>query len=348
MIEISGLKVDLGNFALRDIDLQIERGEYFIVLGPTGAGKSVLLEAIAGLYPVLEGKIIIDGRDITELSPEKRNIGIVYQDYSLFPHMSAAENIAFGLKVRKTPGKKIKEKIDYIAAMTHIEDLLERKPDTLSGGEKQKIALARALVTDPDILLLDEPLSALDPSTREKMRYLLEELHRELKVTVIHVTHDFEEAAVLGDRVTVIKSGVIVQTGSPDYIMRHPKTEFVADFALTRNVFKGKVKKKDGDYAEIDVSGATIRVLTDKKEDVMLSLRPEEIILSRNKFISTARNCLKGIVLEISNRGSYSYITVSAGQDFVCMVTNTALDELELKKNDEAWIVFKASAVHVF
>ncbi len=348
MIEIRGLKIDLGNFVLRNIDLHIERGEYFIVLGPTGAGKSVLLEAIAGLYPVLEGKIIIDGRDVTELPPEKRKIGIVYQDYSLFPHMSAAENIAFGLKVRRIPRKKIKEKIDYIAAMTRIKDLLDRKPDTLSGGEKQKVALARALVTDPDILLLDEPLSALDPSTREKMRDLLEELHDELKVSVIHVTHDFEEAAVLGDRVTVINNGVIVQTGSPDYIMRHPKTEFVADFALSRNIFRGKSRHKDDGFAEIEINGHKINAVTEKTGDVRVTLRPEEIIISREKFVSTARNCLKGIVQEVSHRGSYAYVTVSAGQDFVSMVTNTALEELELKKNDEAWIIFKASAVHVF
>ncbi|PIP06755.1 MAG: hypothetical protein COX52_06170, partial [Syntrophobacterales bacterium CG23_combo_of_CG06-09_8_20_14_all_48_27] len=170
MIAIKNLKVDLGDFLLNNINLEIDSGEYFIILGPTGAGKTVLLEAIAGLYPVLEGEIWVEGREIARLNPEKRRIGIVYQDYSLFPHLSVEENIAFGLKLRKCPKASIKEKVNDIAEIVGVTHLLERKPQTLSGGEQQKVAVARALVTEPEVLLLDEPLSALDPETKEMMQ----------------------------------------------------------------------------------------------------------------------------------------------------------------------------------
>jgi ABC-type Fe3+/spermidine/putrescine transport system ATPase subunit len=179
MIAIKNLKVDLGGFLLQNISLDIEPGEYFIVLGPTGAGKTVLLESIAGLYPVLDGEVWIGDKKITGLSPEKREIGIVYQDQGLFPHLSVERNIAFGLKMRKCPKNEAKAKIDAIVDVVGVSHLLKRSPITLSGGEKQKVALARALVTEPKVLLLDEPLSALDPETRERMQEELREIQKD-------------------------------------------------------------------------------------------------------------------------------------------------------------------------
>jgi len=234
MISIKNLKVNLGDFLLQNINLDIEPGEYFIVLGPTGAGKTVLLESIAGLYPVLEGEVWIGDKEITDLSPEKREIGIVYQDQVLFPHLSVEKNIAFGLKMRKCPKNEAKAKIDAIVEVVGISHLLRRSPATLSGGEKQKVALARALVTEPKVLLLDEPLSALDPETREKMQGELREMHRKVVVTIIHVTHDFEEAIALGHRVAVLNDGCIAQMGTPEEFLRRPSSEFVARFALSR------------------------------------------------------------------------------------------------------------------
>ena len=348
MIEINGLKVDLGGFLLQDINLDVEPGEYFIILGPTGAGKTVLLEAIAGLYPVLEGTIRVDGREITRLKPEKRGIGIVYQDQVLFPHLSVEENIAFGLKSMKCPRRDVKPRVDIIAEVLGIAHLLRRSPPTLSGGEKQKVALARALVTEPAVLLLDEPLSALDPETKERMQRELAEIHRRLKVTMIHVTHDFEEAIALGDRVAVLNEGQIAQVGTAEDVLRRPNSEFVANFALSRNIFSGETDVTDGGYVLVDIGGIQLMAITALTGRVHLSLRPEDIFISSEPLQSTARNSFEGTITDIVDRGAVMHVMVSVPPDFVCLVTRQALGELDLRKGVKVWITFKASAIHVF
>jgi len=348
MIAIKNLKVNLGDFLLQSINLDIKQGEYFIILGPTGAGRTVLLEAIAGLYPVLEGEVWIGGNEITDLSPEKRGIGIVYQDQALFPHLSVEENIAFGLKMRKRTKDEIKSRTDAIAEVVGILHLLKRSPATLSGGEKQKVALARALVTEPKVLLLDEPLSALDPETREMMQGELREMHRKVMVTIIHVTHDFEEALTLGHRVAVLNDGCIAQMGTPEEFLRQPSSEFVARFALSRNIFSGRVVGIEDGCALIDIGGTKLRATTETKGEVRLSLRPEDILISREPLQSTARNCFEGVVSDIADRGSVIYVTVTLPPDFICIITRQAFDELRLRKGVEVWITFKASAIHVF
>ena len=348
MIAIKNLKVNLGDFLLRNINLDVNPGEYFVLLGPTGAGKTVLLEAVAGLYPVLEGDIWIGDRRITGLNPEKREIGIVYQDQALFPHLTVENNVAFGLKVKKCSRAEAKAKIRAMAEVIGISHLLKRNPATLSGGEKQKVALARALVTEPKVLLLDEPLSALDPETRERMQAELKEMHRKVGVTVIHVTHDFEEAIALAHRVAVLNDGCIAQVGTPEEFLRRPSSEFVARFALSRNVFTGTVVGVEDGCATIDIGSARVRATTQAEGEVRLSLRPEDILISKAPLQSTARNCLLGIVADIADRGSLNYVTVNLPPDFVCVITRQAFDELELRKGEEVWITFKASAVHVF
>ncbi len=362
MISIKNLKVNLGEFLLQNINLDVNSGEYFIILGPTGAGKTVLLEAIAGLYPVLEGEIWIDGREISRLNPEKRGMGIVYQDQALFPHLSVEENIAFGLKMRKCSKEERKEKIATMAEALGIPDLLKRSPVTLSGGEKQKVALARALVTEPKVLLLDEPLGALDPETRERMQRELREVHCRVKVTTIHVTHDFEEAVALGHRVAVLNDGSIVQVGTPEEFLRQPVSEFVARFALSRNIFAGRAEDGENGHALIDIGGVMLGAVTESRGEVRLSLRPEDILISKEPLQSTARNCFHGMVKDIADRGSVVYVTVSLPQDsyaaksmilrepldFICLITRQAFDELKLSKGVRVWITFKASAIHVF
>jgi molybdopterin-binding protein len=348
MIAIRKLKVKLGGFTLQDINLCVKEGEYFIILGPTGAGKTILLEAMAGLYPVLEGEVWIDGTEVTRLSPEKKGIGIVYQDQALFPHLSVEKNIAFGLRLRKYPKHETKAKIAAMAEIVGIAHLLRRSPDTLSGGEKQKVALARALVTEPKVLLLDEPLSAVDPETRERMQGELRDMHRQVKVTVIHVTHDFEEAIALGHRVAVLNDGCIAQIGTPEEFLRHPSSEFVARFALSRNIFTGRAEDGDDGSALIDIGGVRLRAVTESRGEIRLSLRPENILISRELFRSTARNCFQGVISEIAGRGSVVYITVSVPPDFICLITRQAFEELGLEKGVEVWITFKASAIHVF
>ena len=348
MISINGLNVDLGSFMLRNITLDIETGEYFIILGPTGAGKTVLLEAIAGLYPILEGTVSVNGRDISRLNPEKRGICIVYQDQVLFPHLSVKENIAFGLKSMKCPKSEVKPRVDAMADLLGITHLLQRNTTTLSGGEKQKVALARALVTEPAVLLLDEPLSAMDPETREGMQRELADIHRRLKVTFIHVTHDFEEAVALGHRVAVLNEGRIVQVGKPEDVLRQPNSEFVARFALSRNIFAGEVSNANNGHALVDIGSVELMAVTDLRGKIHLSLRPEDIFISREPLASTARNSFEGTVTDIVDKGVVAYVTVSVPPDFVCLVTRQALDELNLRKGVKVWATFKASAIHVF
>ena len=348
MIDVRGLKVNLGSFMLQDIDLQVDDGEYFIILGPTGAGKTVLLEALAGLYPTMEGRISVNGRDITREKPEKRGIAIVYQDQMLFPHLSVERNISFGLKALKCTKEEIKPRVTSITELLGITHLLHRDTTTLSGGEKQKAALARALVTKPALLLLDEPLSALDPETREKMQRELANIHRQLQVTMVHVTHDFEEAVGLGDRVAVINDGRIVQVGTPQDVLRRPITEFVARFALSRNVFIGQSTDAQNGQASIDIGDAKIEAVTPTRGRVHVSLRPEDISISREPLSSTARNSFHGTITEVIDRGTVVLLTVSVPPDFSCLVTNSSYSEMNLRRGVGVWISFKASAVNVF
>ena len=348
MIEIKGLSVDLGDFLLKDITFEVKQGEYYIILGPTGAGKTVLLESIAGLYPVKKGEIWLNGKEITNLEPEKRGIGVVYQDYVLFPHLSVKENIAFGLRLRGQPREEIEATIGWLVELLNISHLLERKPDTLSGGESQKVALARALSVKPKVLLLDEPLSALDPETREDIQHELRRIHERLNMTVIQVTHDFEEAVALGDRIAVIGEGRIMQVGTSEQIFRQPNSEFVARFAMSRNIFSGEVHDGDEECAVINVGGMKIAVASELRGKFHASIRPEDILISTEPLKSSARNCLHGAISRVDNRGATFLLTVTVPPDFICLVTRRSFEEMELGEGKEVYLTFKASAVHVF
>jgi len=348
MIEIKNLTVDLGAFCLQDIDLKIEPGEYFIVLGPTGSGKTILLESIAGLYPTKSGEIWLNGTEVTKLEPEKRGIGFVYQDYALFPHLSVKGNILFGLKQMKRPKDELQSTVDWIAGLLGVSHLLERKPETLSGGERQKAALARALSISPQVLLLDEPLSALDTQSREEVQHELREIHQRLKATIIHVTHDFEEAIALGDRIAVLSEGRILQIGTPEQIFRQPSSEFVARFAMARNIFSGEVRDAEGEEVTFSIGDLELAVVTELRGKLHASLRPEDVLISKESVISSARNSLRGIITRIDDRGSTIYITVSTPLDFVCLVTRRSFEEMNLTEGSEVYVTFKASAVHIF
>jgi len=348
LIRTEGLCVDLGEFVLRDADLEVAEHEYFIILGPTGAGKTVLLETIAGLYPPSTGDIWMSGQRVTDLGPDKRGIGIVYQDHVLFPHLTVRDNIIFGLRQQGSKKREASSQAQWIIDLLGISHLLERKPDTLSGGEKQKVALARALVMQPQVLLLDEPLSALDPETRENVQRELRDLHEKLQLTCIHVTHDFEEAISLGDRIAVIGDGRIVQVGTPEEIFRRPNSEFVARFALTRNIFSGEVRDGDDECAMVYVEGTPIAVVTDHRGRRQATVRPEDILLSPEPLRSSARNSFKGTITEVISKGSTVNLRVRVPPDFICLVTRRSYEDMELREGGDVYVTFKASAVHVF
>lgn len=218
MLEIKNIQLKLGRFFLNNIDLEINSGEYFVILGPSGSGKTVLLETIAGLYTPDTGNILYNKNDMNFLPPEKRGIRFVYQDYELFPHMTVEDNIIFGLKIRGVNKKIISEKLYKLVSMLKIEHLLKRYPNKLSGGEKQRVALARAIIISPKILLLDEPLSALDIMIKPTLQQELKNIHKEFKSTIIHVTHDIEEAIFLADRIGIMNNGNLLEVLEADEI----------------------------------------------------------------------------------------------------------------------------------
>jgi ABC-type sugar transport system ATPase subunit len=348
MIEIEGLSVDLDTFSLKDIAFNVQDGEYFVLLGPTGAGKTVLLEAIAGLKSLACGRIKINGRDVTSFNLEKRNIGFAYQDYVLYPHLSVRDNISFGLMWRGKTRREIEQAINQVVELLGIKYLLEKRPLSLSGGESQKISLARAVAIKPDLLLLDEPLSAIDPESKEATEGELKELHNRLRLTTIHVTHNFEEAIALGDRIAVMREGRILQIGTPDQVFRHPNSESVARFLMTRNTFEGEVQDGSEGQSVFRVEGAKLTVVTALRGRRHASIRPEDFLISREPQSSSALNSLPGTITRIADRGSVIYVTVNVPPEFICLILHPSLEEMGLEEKQKVFITFKASAVNVF
>ena len=343
MIRIEDLTVELGEFILKDVNLEIEPGEYFVVLGPTGAGKSVLLETIAGLYQPKKGLIKINGRDVTRAEPRKRDISIVYQDYMLFPHLTVRENIEFGLK--ENGASDLNEIVEFL----DVRQILHRKPDTLSGGESQRVALARALVTKPGILLLDEPLSALDCNTREQIMCELRQINEKMGITIIHITHERSEAIALGDRVAVMNEGRILQVGIPEEVFRKPNSEFVANFVGVENLFRGEsVIDQDTGVANIKVNRIKIISTSCKSGNVFIAIRPEDILLSIDRIEASARNSYQGNITEVKDMGSTIKIVVDVGILFSTVITKWSFEDMGLRNDTQVHVTFKASSVHVF
>jgi ABC-type Fe3+/spermidine/putrescine transport system ATPase subunit len=353
MIRLAGVSLTIGSFRLRSIDLEVNRGEYFAILGPSGAGKTKLLECVAGLEFPSAGEISIDDRNVTELPPERRNIGLMYQDYLLFPHLTVRKNITFGLRaaLRSHAGERVAE----LADLLKIDHLLDRSITGLSGGEQQRVALARALVTGPRALLLDEPLSALDPQSRKSLRRELGLIHRQLGMTTVHVTHDFEEAMVLADRIAVMSEGEIVQVGPPEEVFRRPASAFVAEFFGLENLFKGEIVFcESGGSGEayrdalFRAGALSLRVVADREGPGYITIRPEEISVSLEMPHSSALNNLCGAIVDIERTGPLVRLRVDAGLPFVAVLTAQSLVSLQLHTGLEIHLSFKAAAIHVF
>lgn len=271
--------------SVSDLNLDIQSGEFFTFLGPSGCGKTTTLRMVAGFYYPSTGKIYFDNQDVTTLQPNKRNIGMVFQNYALFPHMTVDENIAFGLQVRKMSKEQIREKVDRIRGLVHLGPYGARKINELSGGQQQRVALARALVIEPDILLLDEPLSNLDAKLREETRIEIKRIQSELGVTTIYVTHDQTEAMAMSDRIMVMESGVVKQIGTPQEIYHRPNNRFVATFIGETNMLTMTVQHINGDTVTVtDGHSLTLQglakqaaqgVTLQQGDTVYVSIRPE-------------------------------------------------------------------------
>ncbi len=348
MIKIENLSKDWKEFELKHVNLEVEDGEYFVILGPSGSGKTMLLELIAGIWYPDSGKIYMNHREVTPLPPEKRDVGFVYQNYMLFPHKTVFENIAFGLNIRKLDKKEIKIRVIEMMNLFGISHLADRMPRTLSGGEQQRTALARALIIRPKIMLMDEPLGALDRKTRDDLIQELKEIHEKFDTTIIHVTHNFDEALSLADRIAIMKDGRISQVGDSTEIFRHPADMFVADFVGAENIIEG-IAKKDGERLTlIDTGNIAIFSTEPKRGHVHITVRPEDIILSIKKVETSARNVFNGKIIEIVDTGAIIKLTVNVGEPIVVFLTRQSFLEMELNIGKTVWTYFKATAVHIF
>jgi spermidine/putrescine ABC transporter ATP-binding subunit len=281
-VAVTGAVKRYGQIAALDgVDLTFADGEFFGLLGPSGSGKTTLLRAIAGFISLDAGEIGVDGTDIARIPVHKRNIGMVFQNYALFPHLSVAENIAFGLDVRGVPAAEIKQRMTESLDLVRLSGLEARRPRQLSGGQQQRVALARALVTRPQVLLLDEPLSALDKHLRQEMQVELRRIQRQIGITTIFVTHDQEEALTLSDRVAIFNKGQVVQAGSPRAVYERPVNRFAAGFLGEANFLDGRVDTNVGGEARVTLStGGEILVPTTSLpvgSQVLIALRPEKI-----------------------------------------------------------------------
>jgi molybdate/tungstate transport system ATP-binding protein len=294
------------------------------------------------------GKIYINKKDVTKLPPENRGVGFVYQNYMLFPHKTVYENIAFGLNIRKVPKKEIKSKVEEMMNLLGISNLSNRLPRTLSGGEQQRTALARALIIQPKVLLMDEPLSSLDRITRDELIQELKRIHKKFNITIMHVTHNFDEALQLADRVAIMKKGTISQMGDIDEIFRHPKDEFVADFVGTENILKGFARDGSDSLTFVDTGNITIESTDKKTGNVHATIRPEDITLSTDKVPTSARNVFEGHIKEIYDLGTIIKLTVDIGESLVLVLTRQSFLDLELNIGKKVYIYFKATAVNLF
>lgn len=346
LLSLRGVYKSLGEFRLEDVSLDVGEGEYFVVLGPSGAGKTILLQVVAGILRPDRGSVYIGGVDVTSEPPEKRNVGYLPQSYALFPHLSVADNIAYGLRVRGVPRGEALERAREIAVRLGIEHLLHRKPRTLSGGEQQRVALARALAVNPRLLLLDEPLSAVDPVLRTELRDYLRELHRSLSLTFVHVTHDFSEALSMADRIAVLNRGRVEQVGTPHEVFYRPATEFVARFTGAMNIFPGVAEPGEG-YSMVDVGGVKLRVAGEHRGRVTVVFRPESVLLARSCGEGGV-NALEGVVEDYVVEGALVLVHVSAGGLRIrAYASRAAFSSLGVGRGGGVYICIGAGDIHV-
>ena len=358
MIDLRGLSARLGEFELRDVTFDVPAGGYGVVIGPAGSGKTTLLEAIAGVVRATNGDVKLNGRSVTTVPPDERGVGLVYQHAYLFPHLSVLENLRYGARDEDT--------VEELVRRLEIGALRERNVRALSGGERQLVALARALAHRPGVLLLDEPFSALDPRRRGRTRREVRALHREWGFTALQVTHDFTEAGLLGDVAVLLDAGRVLQYGPPEQVFRKPASPYIAEFLGAENVFAGTARVLaeaapdwlEGDaaalahgYHAIEFTSGPLTLYTVGNTGdgpCYAVVRSEEVVLSLTPQSTSARNLFRGRVVEVGTLGALARVTIDVdGTPLVAAVTTRSAREMELREGAEVYATFKAMGVHL-
>ncbi len=345
MIHTEEICFRVGTFQLQGLSLDIAKGEYFVLLGPPGSGKTIFLECLCGLKKVESGRIHIDRRDVTDLEPRTRGIGYVPQDYALFPHLSVEQNIAFGLRAHGYSDMKVDETADLLG----IRRLLSRRIDGLSGGEKQRVALARALVLKPRILLLDEPVCALDEVTRQEVCAQLLAIQRRLGLTTVHVSHNLEEAFSVADRAAILHDGVLQQVGSLNNLLRKPDSEFVARFMRCENIFRAEVSGKGagGSDTRVKVADIDLQIPGQHSGKLLFMIRPEDVLVRSDPDRPEGQNVLRARLVRARDCGGYVRVELDGPLSLVAHITHAAFAELEHKHQSDVVAELCPENIHV-
>ncbi len=353
MVDLRGVTKSFGSVtAVDNVDLTIRKGEFLTLLGPSGCGKTTLLRLLAGFEIPTSGQILLEGRDVSGVPPYRRDVNQVFQSYAIFPHLSVADNIAFGLKMRHVPANERRERVEEALALVSLAGLGKRRPHELSGGQRQRVALARALVCRPKVLLLDEPLSALDAKLRHAMQLELKQLQRQLGITFVFVTHDQEEALIMSDRIAVIHRGRIDQLGTATDIYHAPASAFTADFIGEANLLDGDIVSSNGVTAHIRLDeGVEVAVrasaLRSGSTRALMSIRPEKIYITRTK--PAKDNCFKGVIENEIFRGAMDELRIRVAHNLQLMavVANESAHEHAWHKGDTVYCAIHSDDIVV-
>ena len=348
MIELANISNSWGEFALRDVSLTVPKQEYLVILGPCGAGKTRLLESIAGLYTPKTGQVVLNGRDITRLPPERRRISLLYQQYALFPHLSIRKNIEYGLHYRGLNRTQRRARVEEMLEMLDIRQLAERpSPEGLSGGEAQMVALARALAVEPEALLLDEPLSSLDSRARQAVMELLRDVGSRLNIPVIHVTHAFDEAAALADRVAVMNGGALVQISSAEEIFWRPRNRFVAEFLGVSNVLEAECVERQGLGCRLRLGGLSLNAARcERCGPVAVCIRPEDVGIEKTP--GGRGNVFRGRVKEVTDlRFSVRVRVTVNGLEFLSLVPRRTFATLRVTAGSDVFVHLPPDSLHL-
>jgi len=340
-------------YAVDKISLDIYRGEFFALLGPSGCGKSTLLRMLAGFERPTAGRIEIDGQDMAAVPPWRRPVNMMFQSYALFPHMSVADNVAFGLRQERVPAAEIRSRVAEALSLVRLDLMAARRPDQLSGGQRQRVALARAIVKRPKLVLLDEPLGALDKKLRQQTQFELVNIQESLGITFVIVTHDQEEAMTVSTRMAIMDDGRVAQIGTPSEVYEYPASRFVADFIGDVNVIEARVLEVDGQRMRLSAAGPSVEIEADRAvaavagEMVAVAIRPEKLALTTERPAGTTTNCVAGTVADIAYLGDVSiyHVRLADGSVLRSTVANRArLIERPIRWDDPVWLAWGADA----